>query len=238
MKLEVLAIAAHPDDVELAASGTILNMVNSGKRCGVVDLTQGELGTRGTVETRAKEAAESSKLLGLAVRENLEMSDGFFTISTQNLLKVVEQLRIFRPEIVLTNAIADRHPDHGRAGDLVEQACFLAGLAKVETSFRGQWQDPWRPKRVYRFVQDRYQKPDFIVDISESFEAKMEAIKSFKTQFYNPESEEPQTPISGESFLKYVEARAREFGRQIGVEFGEGFNSATPVGISTLNQVF
>jgi len=238
MKLEILAIAAHPDDVELACSGTILNAVNSGKRCGIVDLTQGELGTRGTVDTRYAEAAEASKVLGIAVRENLELSDGFFSISTQNLLKVVEHIRLFRPEIVLTNAVADRHPDHGRAGDLVEQACFLAGLPKVETSYRGTWQDAWRPKRVYRFVQDRYMKPDFIVDISDSFEAKMESIKCYKTQFFNPESDEPTTPISGESFMKFIEARAREFGRLIGVEYGEGFNSATPVGVRTLDQLF
>lgn len=235
MKLEILALAAHPDDVELACGGTILNTVNSGKRCGIVDLTQGELGTRGTIDTRYEEAAEASKVLGVAARENLQMADGFFSVSTQNLLKVVEQIRLFRPEIVLTNSTTDRHPDHGRAGDLVEQACFLAGLPKVETSYQGVWQDAWRPKKVYRFVQDRYIKPDFIVDISDSFEAKMEAVKCFKTQFYNPESKEPNTPISGENFLKFLEARAREFGRLIGVEYGEGYTSATPVGVKSLD---
>lgn len=233
-KLDILAIVAHPDDAELACSGTLVNAINEGKKIGVVDLTQGELGSRGTIETRAKEAAAASKIMGFPTRENLQMADGFFTENNGNLLKVVEVIRKYRPDLVITNAIEDRHPDHGRASQLVSRACFLSGLSKIETSVNGNWQKKWRPKFVYHAIQDRYIKPDFVVDISETFETKMEAIKAFKTQFYDPSSKEPQTPISSEDFLEFIEGRAREFGRSIGVTYGEGFTVERPIGVKSL----
>ena len=238
-KLHILAIAAHPDDVELACGGTLLNEVNRGKTVGIVDLTRGELGTRGTPELRDEEAAKAARILGVRLRQNLEMSDGLFTESYENLMRVVECVRLYKPDVVLTNAQSDRHPDHGRGGDLVERACFLAGLEKVETQKQGLWQEPWRPKVVHRFVQDRYIKPDFIVDISESFETKMEAIKAFKSQFYSPEEDEqlPKTPFSSDDFLAFIEARAREFGREIGVKYGEGFNMARKPGVKNILDI-
>ncbi|TXC81461.1 bacillithiol biosynthesis deacetylase BshB1 [Luteibaculum oceani] len=233
-KLHILAIAAHPDDVELSCGGTLANEINRGKKVGIIDLTRGELGTRGTPETREEEAQKAASLLGIRIRKNLEMADGLFSESYENLMKVVEVIRQFMPDVVLTNSVSDRHPDHGRGGDLVERACFLAGLAKVETSIKGVWQEPWRPKVVYRFVQDRYIKPDFIVDVTESWNIKMEAIKAFKSQFYDPNSEEPETPISGKQFLDFLEARSREFGREIGVEFGEGFCCSRRPGVKQI----
>lgn len=235
-KLDILAIAAHPDDVELACSGTILKEIKQGKKVGIVDLTQGELGSRGNAQTRAEEAEKASSILGISVRENLALADGFFNENYGNLIKVVEVIRKYRPEIVLTNALSDRHPDHGRGGDLVSRACFLSGLIKVETQVKNKWQEPWRPKQVYRFVQDRYIKPDFVVDISEFWEQRMQSILAYKTQFYqeNEEGNEPKTPISSKSFLDFVEARCREFGRQINVDYAEGFNVERPIGVSSL----
>ncbi len=234
MKLDVLVFAAHPDDAELGCGGTIVQQIELGKKVGIVDLTQGELGTRGDVETREKEAQKASESMGVMVRENLLMSDGFFTHSSQNLLKVVEMVRKYRPEIVLANSVTDRHPDHGKAAKLVSEACFLSGLIKVETHLKGKWQDKWRPKNVFHYVQDRMVEPDFVLDISSTFQRKMEAVKCYGSQFYNPESKEENTPISSEEFLFFLEARAREFGRSIGVEFGEGFVSDKKIGVQDL----
>ena len=223
MKIDILAFAAHPDDVELSAAGTLIKHIKQGKKVALVDLTQGELGSRGTVETRYAEAADASKILGLSARINLKMEDGFFTHSQENLLKIIEQIRYFKPEIVLCNAIDDRHPDHGRASKLVSEACFLSGLRKIETGHDEDKQEAHRPKAVYHYIQDRYIQPDFVVDVTEFVEQKFEAVRAYKTQFYDPNSKEPQTPISGEEFFGFLRGRMAEFGRSIGVNYAEGF---------------
>ena len=223
MKVDILAFAAHPDDVELSAAGTLIKHIKAGKKVALVDLTQGEQGSRGTIETRYTEAADASEILGLSARINLKMEDGFFTHSQENLLKIIEQIRYFKPEIVLCNAIEDRHPDHGRASKLVSEACFLSGLRKIETGHDEDKQEAHRPKAVYHYIQDRYIKPDFVVDVTEFVEQKFEAIRAYKTQFYDPASKEPQTPISGEEFFGFLRGRMAEFGRTIGVNYAEGF---------------
>lgn len=200
-KLDILAFAAHPDDVEISASATIMKHIDAGLKVGIVDLTQGELGSRGTIHTRYEEAAEASRLMGISERVNLKMADGFFFNSEENKRLIIEQIRHFQPSIVLMNAISDRHPDHGRGSKLVSEACFLAGLRKIETTFNGVKQTAHRPKAVYHYIQDYYIKPDFVVDVSGYFERKIEVIKAFKTQFYDPLSKEPATPISGEDFF-------------------------------------
>lgn len=231
---DILAFGAHPDDVELAAAGTLIHHIQNGAKVAVVDLTAGELGTRGNSETRAFEAENSRVIMGVQTRINLGLSDGFFENDEVSLLKVVSSIRQFRPRVVLANAVADRHPDHGRASDLVSRACFLAGLPKVITFFEGAEQSSWRPDAVYHYIQDRYIKPDFVVDISGSFAKKMEAIRAFSTQFYREGDDGPQTPISSAQFLHFIEARAREFGRSIGVEFGEGFTVERPIGTGNM----
>jgi len=228
--LDVLAFAAHPDDVELAASGTLIKHIQMGQACGIIDLTRGELGTRGTADDRDAEAAESSKIMGLAVRENLNLGDGFFEINESALLAVVTQIRKYKPSIVLANAMSDRHPDHGRAAELVSRACFLAGLPKIITASY----EAHRPKAVYHYIQDRFMKPDVIVDISDVFEQKMQTILAFKTQFYNPNSSEPETPISSKEFMEFLSARALEYGRTIGTKYGEGFTTERTLGTNTL----
>lgn len=233
-KLDILAIAAHPDDAELACSGTLVKHQKAGKKIGILDLTHGELGSRGTAETRLEEAAAASKIMKLEARERLNLGDGFFEINEESLKQIIVQIRRFQPEIVLCNAPKDRHPDHGRASELASRACFLAGLVKIETEWDGKTQDKWRPKTVYHYGQDHYLKPDLVVDISSEFDTKMEAIKAFKTQFYNPNSKEPNTPISGKDFLDFIEARAASFGREIGVKYGEGFITERPVGTNDL----
>lgn len=238
MKLDILAFAAHPDDVELACSGTIMKHIHEGKKVGVVDLTQGELGSRGSIEIRYIESAESARIMGLSARENLKMADGFFDINQENKIKIIEQIRRFRPEIVLANAIEDRHPDHGRASKLVSEACFLAGLMKIETFWNGEVQEHYRPKVVYHYIQDRYIKPDFVVDITEFFDRKMESIMAYKSQFYDPNSNEPSTPISGQEFLDSIKGRMGAFGREIGVKYAEGFTSERLVGINSLFDLF
>lgn len=234
MKVDILAFAAHPDDIELAASGTILKHISQGKKVAVVDLTQGELGSRGTIDTRYEEAANSSKILGLSDRTNLKMRDGFFEITEVNLKLIIEQIRKYQPEIVLMNAPSDRHPDHGRGSQLVSRACFLSGLLKIETSIDGESQEKWRPKVVYKYIQDHYLKPDFCVDITEFADKKIESILAFKTQFYNPDSTLPETPISGLAFLEFVKSRMREFGRPIGAEYAEGFIVERTIGVNDL----
>ncbi len=237
MKVDILAFAAHPDDIELSASGTIMQQIENGKKVAIVDLTQGELGSRGTIDTRYEEAEAASEIMGIETRVNLKMPDGFFEISTQNKLQIVEMIRHFQPSVVLANAISDRHPDHGRASLLVKEATFLSGLVKIETVFNGEAQKPWRPKSTYFYIQDRYIKPDFIVDISSVIDRKIESIKAYKTQFFNPESKEPNTPISGSDFFDFLKGRWKEYGRTIGVEYGEGFTVERTIGVKDLSEL-
>lgn len=240
MKLDILALGVHPDDVELACSGTVISHIAMGKKVGIVDFTRGELGTRGTAETRKAESEAASKILGVAVRENLEMADAFFQNDQAHQLKLIAAIRKFQPEIVLANALDDRHSDHGRAAKLTIDACFYSGLIKIETrDEQGNIQSPWRPKQIYHYVQDRYMKPDLIVDVTPYWEQRMNAVKAFKTQFFvgNKEDNEPATPISTPDFMQFLEARAREFGRLIGVKYGEGFVSRTPIGATNLFEL-
>ncbi len=222
-KLDILVFAAHPDDAELACSGTIMKHIDAGLKVGIVDLTQGELGSRGTVETRYSEAAEASELMGVHARVNLKMADGFFEINEENKRLIAEQIRRFQPRIVLANALTDRHPDHGRGGKLVSEACFLSGLKMVETEWEGKKQVAHRPKVVYHYIQDYYIKPDFVVDVTEYAERKIQVIKAFKTQFFDPNSKEPKTPISGEEFFDFIKSRMMELGRPAGAKYAEGY---------------
>ena len=232
MKLDILALAAHPDDAELACSGTLLAHIALGKKVGIVDLTRGELGTRGTPETRAQEAAEASKIMGISMRENLGLADGFFQNDEKSLLEIIKAIRKYQPEIVLANAIDDRHPDHGMGGAVATRACFLAGLVKIETG-----QTAWRPKNVYHYIQDRMLKPDFVFDITPYWEKKKDAIKAYKTQFFDPNSKEPVSYISTPEFMQFVEARALEFGHSIGVMYGEGFTREKQIGLRNLFEL-
>ncbi|GEO03659.1 bacillithiol biosynthesis deacetylase BshB1 [Adhaeribacter aerolatus] len=235
MKLDILAFASHPDDVELGCAGTIISHIRQGKKVGVADITQGELGTRGTPEIRAQESEAASKLLGLHVRVNLGLADGFFRSEKDQLLAAVKVVRQFKPEIVIANAVHDRHPDHGRGSAFASEACFLAGLKQVKTTDETeQEQEAWRPKAVYHYIQDRYIQPDFVVDITDYWEEKLETIKAFKSQFYDPQNTTPNTYISDPNFLKFVEARAREMGHAIGVVFGEGFTKERQLGVRNL----
>jgi|TARA_R110000737_G_scaffold324995_1_gene338151 bacillithiol biosynthesis deacetylase BshB1 len=234
MKLDILAFAAHPDDIELSASGTIMKHIAAGAKVGIVDLTQGDLGSRGTIETRYAEAEKSDEIMGTSIRVNLKMADGFFEINEKNKRLIVEQIRRFKPEIVIANALSDRHPDHGRGSQLVSEACFLSGLLKVETSWDGINQEKHRPNAVYHYIQDRLIKPDFVVDVSDFVDRKIEAIQAYSTQFYNPESTEPDTPISGEDFIEFLKSRMRCFGRDISTEYAEGFNVERTLGVKSL----
>jgi bacillithiol biosynthesis deacetylase BshB1 len=234
MKVDILAFAAHPDDIELSASGTLMQQIALGKTVAIVDLTQGELGSRGTIVTRYSEAAEASTIMGISARNNLKLADGFFEQNEQSLRLIIEQIRYFQPEIVLANAVEDRHPDHAKAAKLVSEACFLAGLRKIETSYNGATQEAHRPKAVYHYIQDHFIKPDFVVDVSPFVERKIEAIKAFKTQFYDPNSSEPKTPISGEEFFDFIKGRMLQFGRSIGVKYAEGFTVERPIGVKNL----
>src|SRR5688572_13207763 len=235
MKLDILAFAAHPDDIELSCAGTLLTHIQAGKKVGIVDLTRGELGTRGTPEIRLQESEAATKVMGIHARENLGMADGFFENNRAHQLQVIAAIRKYQPEIVLMNAISDRHPDHGRASTLVSESCFLAGLKQIETvSETGEKQTAWRPKNVYHYIQDRHHNPDLIVDISAHWDKKVESIKAFRSQFFDPNSSEPNTYISSPEFLKFLEARSREMGHLVGVEFGEGFTKERHVGVKNL----
>ncbi len=225
MKLDILAIGAHPDDVELGCGGTVAKEVANGKKVGVLDLTRGELGTRGTAETRDKEAADAAKILGVAVRENVAFADGFFVNDKAHQLEVIKMIRKYQPEIVLCNAIDDRHIDHGKGSQLVSDACFLSGLIKIETSIDGVAQDKWRPKVVYHYIQWKDIVPDFVVDVTGFMDKKMDAVKAYKTQFYNPNAKEPETPITSKNFIDSIVYRASNFGRLIGTEYAEGFTT-------------
>lgn len=239
MKLDILVFGAHPDDVELGAGGTIAKEVSKGKKVGVVDLTRGELGTRGTAEIRDQEAANSAKILGLAVRLNMEFADGFFTNDKDHQMELIKIIRKYRPETVLCNAIDDRHIDHGRGSKLVSDACFLSGLVKIDTKMDGDdvWQDPWRPKKVYHYIQWKNLEPDFVVDVSGFVEKKVEAIKAYASQFYDPNSDEPETPISSKNFIDSVIYRARDLGRIVGVEYAEGFTVERFVAVDGLDDL-
>ena len=233
MKLDVLAFSAHPDDIELSCAGTLIGQVIAGQKVGTIDLTRGELGTRGTPEIREAEATAATALMGLHVRENLGFADGFFRNDRDHQLEVVKMLRRYQPEIVI--AVADRHPDHGRGSILVSEACFLAGLKQIRTTEAdGTWQTAWRPRAVYHYIQDRYAIPDFVVDITPFWNLKLEAIKAFKSQFFDPSSSEPNTYISNPDFLNFIEARSREMGHLIGTTFGEGFTKERHIGVRNL----
>lgn len=238
MKLDILAFGVHPDDIELGCSGTLLIEKMNGKTVGIIDLTRGELGTRGTADTRKNEAAASAKILKVDVRDNLDMADGFFKNDQENQLKIITVLRKYRPEIILCNAPDDRHPDHGRSSQLVADAAFLSGLIKVETSDDNGLQQAWRPKYVFNYIQDKYFNPDFVIDISSVIDIKIEAVKAFKTQFYNPDdnSKEPQTYISSPEFLDSVINRSAMFGKMVGVKHAEGFLSKKMIGITDLDS--
>ncbi len=237
MKLDILAFAAHPDDVEIAASGTVIKHIKQGKKVGIVDLTRGELGTRGSADLRDEEAKRSAKIMGLSARHNLDLGDGFFEINEQTLNAVIQMIRLYQPTIILCNSISDRHPDHGRGGDLVSRAAFLSGLRKIESSYEGTVQQAYRPKAVYRYIQDRWTEPDIVVDITQEMEGRMESIKAFSSQFHNPDSNEPNTPISSPDFFSFLEGRAKQYGRLIGTKYGEGFNVERPIGVEDLTEL-
>ena len=235
MKLDIIAFAAHPDDVELSCSGTLLKLAAQGKKTGIIDLTRGELGSRGTPAVRVREAEKAGKILGLSARENLEFRDGFFLNDEAHQLRVVQAIRKYQPEIVLANATEDRHNDHGRGSRLVREAAFLSGLKMIRTlDENGKQQAHWRPKRLFFYIQDHLMIPDFVVDITPYFESKIFSIKAFESQFYDPDSTEPATYISSPDFLDFIEARAREMGHLIGATFGEGFVSETPLKVDDL----
>ena len=232
MKLDILAFGAHPDDIELGCSGTILKHLKKGLTIGVIDLTGGELGTRGTVETRNQESIQATKVLGVQLRENMGFKDGFFENNEKNKIELIKKIREYRPEIVLTNAPTDRHPDHGRASDLTIDACFLSGLEKIETG-----QDVWKPKHIYHYIQFNTILPDFVVDITEEMDKKLESVLCYKTQFYNPDSKESETIISSEDFLESVKYRARDLGRQSDCKYAEGFVSNQTLKINSLKDL-
>ncbi|MEY4384119.1 MAG: hypothetical protein RI995_1661 [Bacteroidota bacterium] len=234
MKLDVLVMAAHPDDAELACSGTILSLIQQGKKVGVVDFTRGELGTRGTPEIRLAESAEATKIMGLHARENLEIRDGFFQNDEATQLKLVKVIRKYQPDVVLANALEDRHPDHGKGAKLAIDACFLAGLRQIKTEVNGENQTAWRPRNVYHYIQDRYLEPDFVFDITPFWDQKEAAIRAFKSQFFDPNSKEPASYISSPEFLNFIKARALEMGHKIGVVYGEGFQTQKTLQVKEL----
>jgi bacillithiol biosynthesis deacetylase BshB1 len=241
--VEVLAFGAHPDDVELSAGGVLAKLASQGTRTGIVDLTRGELGTRGTADTRAAEAAEAARILGLACREQLGLRDGFFEADEAALLAVIEVLRRLRPQVVLANARGDRHPDHARASELVSRACFLSGLRRIETTDRttGRPQDAWRPPQVYFYIQDRWRDPDFVVDVTGFEEVKMAAVRAYRTQFHQPDeaslASEPATPISSPAFLEHIQGRLTAMGRLAGFAAGEGFEAERPLGVGDFRHL-
>lgn len=233
-KVDILAIGAHPDDVELACCGTLMKSIAEGKKVGICDLTQGELGTRGSGELRLEEAERARAIIGADFRVNLGMADGFFDVNQENKLKIVEVIRACRPDIVLCNALSDRHPDHGRSAELEKVACFLSGLRRIETSYHGQAQEPWRPRLVLHYIQDNFLNPDIVVDVSPFWERKMEAIKAFSSQFYDPKSKEPASSISSKDFMDMVEGRGLNMGRYLFARYGEGYQCERPLGVESV----
>lgn len=235
MKIDVLAISAHPDDAELSSSGTLISEVQNGRKVGILDLTLGELGTRGDKQLRKEESKNAAEIVGASFRDNLELEDGFFKNDKENQLKVIQRIRKFRPNTIITNSIYDRHPDHVRGAQLVEESYFKAGLRKIDTfNEDGTPQDPWRPKHLLFMIQSISLQPTLIIDISSSFPKKMEAIRAFKSQFFNPDSKEPETYISTPGFMAMLESRAVEYGHQIGVGYGEGFQLKQTPGLSSI----
>ena len=237
VKLDILAFGAHPDDVELGCGGTLAKEISNGKKVGIIDLTAGELGTRGSAELRTLEANEASKILGLKTRENLNFKDGFFKNDENHQIKVIQVIRKYQPEIILCNALDDRHIDHPKASKLVSDSSFLSGLVKIDTSLNGEKQQPWRPKSVYHYIQWKNLSPDFVVDVSGFIEKKISAINAYKSQFYNPESNEPETLISKKNFIDNVINKSADLGRLIGVDYAEGFNTQRLLGVSSLNDL-
>ena len=237
MKLAILAIGAHPDDVELGCGATIAKEISLGKKVGILDLTKGELGTRGSAEIRAEEAKNGAKILGVEVRENLGFADGFFVNDEKHQLEIIKIIRKYKPEIVLCNAFDDRHIDHPKGSKLVSDACFLSGLVKVETKLDGAKQEAWRPKFVYHYIQWKNLEPDFVVDVSGFIDKKMEAVKAYSSQFYDPNSKEPTSPISSKNFLDSVLYRAQDLGRLVGVEYAEGFNTERYVAVKSFDNL-
>jgi len=237
MKIDILAFGAHPDDVELGCGGTIAKLIAEGKTCVIVDLTKGEMGTRGTDETRRIEAGNSAKILGVSARENLGMKDGFLVNSEEYQLMIVKMVRKYRPEIVLANAIDDRHPDHAKGSKLVSDACFLSGLRKIETSEDGENQEVWRPKHIFNYIQWKNIKPEFVIDISEHLDKKIEACMAFKTQFYDPTSKEPETPITSKDFYESLTYRAQDLGRLSGVAYAEGFTTEKLIAMKNFDGI-
>lgn len=237
MKLDVLVFAAHPDDAELSCGGTILSLVAAGKKVGIVDFTRGEMGTRGTPEIRDAEAAVAGKILGLSVRDNLRFKDVYFQNDDEHVLKVVEKIREYQPEIILANALSDRHPDHGKGAQVVKRALFLAGLKNVVTTFNGVPQANWYAKTLYHYIQTDFHKPDFVVDVSEFWDQKMDSVRAFESQFFNPKSKDDQTLISSPEFMELINARGREFGMSIRVKFGEGFITDRMPGVAHISDL-
>ncbi len=237
MKLDILAFGAHPDDVELGCSGTIAKEVSLGKIVGIIDLTRGELGTRGSVEIRDNESRLAAKILGVSVRENLNMRDGFFVNDEAHQLEIIKQIRKYRPEIVICNAIEDRHIDHAKGSKLVSDSCFLSGLIKIETEFEGQFQEAWRPKVVYHYIQWKNIEPDFVVDITDFIKQKTESILAYSSQFYSENSNEPITPIATKNFLESINYRSQDFGRLVGVEYAEGFTTERYLAVNSLGDL-
>ncbi|WP_297693892.1 bacillithiol biosynthesis deacetylase BshB1 [uncultured Eudoraea sp.] len=240
MKLDILVFGAHPDDAELGAGATIAKATAHGKKVGIVDMTRGELGTRGTPEIRDQEAEKAAKILGIAVRENLEFADGFFINDKKHQLAVIQMVRKYQPDIVLCNAIEDRHIDHAKGSKLVSDACFLSGLVKIDSKLPGddEWQQAWRPKQVYHYIQWKNLDPDFVVDVSGFITKKMDAISAYASQFYDPKSKEPNTPISSKNFTDSIAYRARDLGRLVGVEHAEGFNVERQIAVNNLWDIF
>ena len=237
MKLDILAFGAHPDDVELGCSGTIAKEVSLGKKVGIIDLTRGELGTRGSVAIRNEESAKASEILGVTVRRNLDMRDGFFVNDEAHQIKVIEMIRKYQPEIVLCNAITDRHIDHGKGSKLVSDACFLSGLRQIKTELNGEAQEAWRPKVVYHYIQWQNIEPDFVVDISEFISKKIKSVLAYSSQFYDPNSKEPVSPITSKNFLDSVKYRAQDLGRLVGVEYAEGFTTERCLAVNSLGDL-
>ena len=237
MKLDILAFGAHPDDVELGCSGTIAKEVSLGKKVGIIDLTRGELGTRGSVAIRNEESAKASEILGVTVRENLDMRDGFFVNDEAHQLKVIQAIRKYQPDVVLCNAITDRHIDHGKGSKLVSDACFLSGLIQLKTELNGEAQQAWRPKVVYHYIQWQTIEPDFAVDITGYMDKKMESVLAYTSQFYDPKSNEPDTPIASKNFLDSIRYRAQDLGRLVGVEYAEGFTTERLVTVNSIGDL-
>ena len=234
MKVDILAIGAHPDDVELSCSGTIAKEVSRGKKVGILDLTRGELGTRGSAEIRDKEARDAAEVLGVEFRENLEFKDAFFVNNSEHQIEIIKMIRKYKPEVVLCNAVEDRHIDHGKAAKLVSDACFLSGLRKIETNIDGEDQEAWRPKHVFHYIQWKNLKPDFVVDISGFLDKKLESVLAYRSQFFDENSKEPETPISSSNFLDSITYRAQDMGRLINTEHAEGYNVDRHVAVDSV----